>query len=216
MSAWLYDSVEYEDGIVGTLFCDAESDIPSSITALNLPLKKMSMCRVIGSGNTYQLNSAGTWVLQPKGNSVSLDLTGYYTAAEVDQAIADGIRAFITGDDIPANYDLNDFVAVGHRNCAAVNANSCANRPLGSNQTGGFGVTNSLIYTTSGTTDKVKQEVVYNVTGNNLARNRTFWRYYSSAGWSDWYEVTTTVVTLQQLNNLQQPSLLMGTQPDTE
>lgn len=198
MSAYLADYAMWpnQNGIVGKVYCDTAADLPTTTQFSDFgTLTVSTKAYIISTGQVYMLNGSGTWVLQPSENSVALDLSGYYTSAQVEQAITDGIRAFIAGDDIPANYDLNDFVNVGHRNCSAVNAQTCANRPLGT-QNGGFGVTNTLIYTTSGSADRVKQELVYNVTGSNIARNRTFIRYNSSSGWSDWYEVTTTVVTI--------------------
>ena len=220
MSAWLYDSVEYEDGIVGTLFADADSDIPSSITALNLPLKKMSMCRVIGNGNTYQLNSAGTWVLQPRASSVSLDLTGYYTSAQVDSAIASALSGYYTSvqvdsaiasalsnyytssqvnDAISANNigtagssgeDLNNFTSVGHRYWSTTNASSLANRPLGPSQTGAVSAQNFPIGVDT-QSPRVLQMVIYNV-NTGASQNRIFLRFLSSSGWSGWFEQTIT------------------------
>lgn len=199
MSAYLADYAPWpaQNGIVGKVYCDNVSDLPA---ATDFPeygtLVLSSKAYIVPTGDVYMMDSTGAWYLQPRENSVALDLSGYYTSAEVETAITDAIRAFIVGDTIPANYDLNDFVTVGHKNCAATIANSCANRPLGMNQTGGFGVTNSLIYTAEGTTDKVRQDLIYNVTGNNLAKNRAFWRIYSSAGWSPWFEDDKTEVVL--------------------
>ena len=204
MGSWIVSSENKGNTVVGSglvanilavLRSDAEADLPTTNAFSGYVLYKGSTCHCVLESTDWMLDSTGTWRKQISDNSVSIDLTGYYTSAQVDQAIADALRAFIAGDDIPANYDLNDFVTVGHRNCSAVNAQTCSNRPLGT-QNGGFGVTNTIIYSTSGSADRVKQELVYNVTGSNIARNRTFWRYNSSAGWSDWYEVTTSVVTI--------------------
>ena len=199
MSAYLADYAPWsnQNGIVGKIYCDAVSDLPAQNAFPEYgTLVMSSKAYIVPTGDVYMMDSSGSWYLQPRENSVALDLSGYYTSAEVEQAITDAIRAFVVGDTIPANYDLNDFVEVGHKNCAATIANSCQNRPLGMNQTGGFGVTNSLIYTAEGTTDKVRQDLIYNVTGNNLAKNRAFWRIYSSAGWSPWFEDDKTEVVL--------------------
>lgn len=196
MGAYIANYVPWpaQNGIIGQCYADTAADLPA---ASDFPqyglLVATSTCHCIAEDITYQMDGSGAW--HPKNTGVSLDLSGYYTSAEVDAAISAAIRASIVGSDIPANYDLNLFVDVGHKNCTAVNAQSCAHRPLGT-QNGGFGVTNTLIYTAEGSADRVRQELIYNVTGQNVARNRTFWRYLSSAGWSDWYEVTTTVVVI--------------------
>lgn len=198
MSAKLINYVDWpaENGIIAHCCCDTAAELPAVNAFSSIgTLVATSTCKVINESATYQLNTQGVWKKKTDATSVALDLTGYYTSSEVDAAITAAIRASVVGSDIPANFDLDTFVDVGHKNCSAVNAQSCAHRPLGT-QNGGFGVTNSLIYTTDGSADRVRQEVIYNVTGQNVARNRTFWRYLSSAGWSDWYEVTTSVVVV--------------------
>ena len=173
------------------VYCDTQADLPGA-DDFTCHMMLGSRAEVM-DGTVWRMKSDGTWEQQPAPNTTQLDLSGYYTAAQADAAIAAAIRANIVGTDIPANYDLDLFVDVGHKNCTAVNAQTCANRPLGA-QNGGFGVTNSLIYTAAGSADRVRQELIYNVTGSNVARNRTFWRYLSSAGWSGWYEVTTAAL----------------------
>lgn len=204
MSYWVKDYTKFNDvtidgttynGIVGHCLADTASDLPPRIQGTKALLIG-SECEIVSTGDKYTMDTYGNWHLQPRETSVALDLSGYYTSAEVEQAISDAIRAFIVGDTIQANYDLNNFTTVGHMNCAATIANSCANRPLGMNQTGGFGVTNTLIYSADGTTDKVRQDLIYNVTGSNLAKNRAFWRIYSSAGWSPWFEDDKTEVVI--------------------
>lgn len=193
-----WDGVQDVSGTVGVIaqcFGDTEADKPARGAFTGYTLLAQSTFHAIAEGTDWMMDTSGTWHKQPDAHTTQLDLSGYYTSAEVDAAISAAIRASVVGSDIPANYDLDTFVDVGHKNCSAVNAQSCAHRPLG-NQNGGFGVTNTLIYTAEGSADRVRQELIYNVTGQNVARNRTFWRYLSSAGWSDWYEVNTTVVVL--------------------
>lgn len=193
-----WDGVQDVSGTVGAIaqcFGDTEADKPARGDFTGYTLLAQSTFHAIAEGTDWMMDTSGTWHKQPDAHTTQLDLSGYYTSAEVDAAISAAIRSSAVGSDIPANYDLDTFVDVGHKNCSAVNAQSCAHRPLG-NQNGGFGVTNTLIYTAEGSADRVRQELIYNVTGQNVARNRTFWRYLSSAGWSDWYEVNTTVVVL--------------------
>ena len=76
MSAWLFESTPYNNGIVATIWGDTDSDLPS-VTAFDEPLKEMSIFKSIETGTKYILNSQGVWKAQP-----TTDLSRYITVGE--------------------------------------------------------------------------------------------------------------------------------------
>ena len=67
------------------LFIDSDDDLVGLSYFDTIKLLQGSTAEDISTGDTYMMKSDGTWVLQPKSNQ--LDLTGYYTSAEVDNLI---------------------------------------------------------------------------------------------------------------------------------
>ena len=92
------------------------------------------------------------------------------------------------GDELPANSDLDTLISPGKWYCAATNANSCANRPLGTT-TGGFGVKVETYFSNN----RFVMTFIYNV-ATGSTQNRIFKRIYSSAGWSNWFELAMTEI----------------------
>lgn len=114
--------------IVGTkqnLIIDAVVDTPADLPAANALDPYIIVCpstiRCV-SGESYMMNSLGNWILQPSGTSVSLDLSGYFTADQSDaryQRIGTGTT--ITNTDC-------DTLAVGRfRNSGT--SHGCTNLP---------------------------------------------------------------------------------------
>lgn len=94
MSAKLINYVEWpaENGIIGQCCCDTAAELPAVNAFSSLgTLVATSTCRVINESATYQLNTQGVWKKKTDATSVALDLTGYYSSAETDAAIAAAI-----------------------------------------------------------------------------------------------------------------------------
>lgn len=91
MSVMILDMIaEYTDRTTGNrqiraqLIADTVTDLPSNSTALTYLLG--SYARVIDTGKEYYIDSSGTWIEQP--SEISLNLSGYYTAAQTDSLLA--------------------------------------------------------------------------------------------------------------------------------
>lgn len=220
MSAYLADFAPWPDqnGIVGKIYCDSVSDLPATNDFPDYgTLVLSSKSYIVPTGDVYMMDGAGTWHLQPRENSVSLDLSGYYTSAEVDSAISSALSGYYTAAQVnsvigialsdyytsaqvdeaisasnigtagAADENLNNFTEIGHRYWSASNANTLANRPLGT-QPGAFSAQNFPIGIDT-QNPRVLQMGVYNVV-SGVAQNRIFLRFLSSSGWSGWYETT--------------------------
>lgn len=106
----------------------------------------------------------------------------------VQTTVTGVITALMTaGKTLEANSDLNNETGIGHFQCAATNANSCANRPLGT-QTGGFGGFNIPLFG-----ERLLQFFAYN-TISGQASGRLFMRFLYSSGWTLWKEFTMTEI----------------------
>lgn len=68
------------------LFIDSAADLSSLTHFDSVKLLQGSTAEDISTGDLYTMKSDGTWVQQPAG--ITLDLTGYYTAAETDTLLA--------------------------------------------------------------------------------------------------------------------------------
>ena len=84
MSAWIFESAPYEDGIIATIWADTDEDLPGVNDFTEGTLKKMSICKIIANGRKYQLDSTGTWQLQP-----ITDLSQYGTKEWFNEALFD-------------------------------------------------------------------------------------------------------------------------------
>lgn len=195
MSWWMqkYSGVQDVSGTTGVIaecYADTESDIGTRTDFSGFTLLASSTCHVIDDGSDWMLDTAGTWHKQPDQHTTQLDLSGYYTKSEVDAAVAAAsIAALGSGSELPANSDLDTLLSAGSWYCAATNANTCANRPLGTT-TGGFGVKN-LVYFGD---NRIVQLLVYNVI-SGTAFNRFFVRVYRSTGWGAWDEISKVPVS---------------------
>lgn len=92
MSWWIKDHIAVNEDETQQL-CSIEADTQSSLPAVDQSatagfiIVRGSVALVLDTGDTYKLNSGGTWVQQPSG--VQLDLTGYATT----QQLTDGLEA---------------------------------------------------------------------------------------------------------------------------
>lgn len=202
MSWWIQDHIAVNEDETQQL-CSIEADTQSSIPAADQTatagfiIVRGSIALVLDTGDTYKLNSSGTWVKQPSG--VQLDLTGYATAQELTDGLAAKVdittytagqaaqdneiatKATIEdiygiGVSIPSNSDLNNYRTGG--NYYVVNnaiASTIANIPVTGS---GF----RLIVRTMNTSSYSRQEF-YKVNQPEIMYVRTY-----NGTWSAWYK----------------------------
>ena len=101
MSYWFKDyevlgtvtisGVDYQS-VVGVLYADTSADLPPRLVG-SRALAISSTCTDVSTGDKYMMDTYGNWNLQPTSTSVSLDLSGYYTSAEVDAAITAAVNS---------------------------------------------------------------------------------------------------------------------------
>ena len=84
--------------VIGLVICDDVSDLPAYNDFSGFALKMGSKAEIIADGSRYRMDSTGTWIQQPEG--VTLDLTGYYTSAEVDAAINTALASYTNTSDM--------------------------------------------------------------------------------------------------------------------
>ena len=146
------------------------------------------------------MDSGGTWRLQPSPTTTQLDLSGYYTSAETDTAIATALNTEMTtvfdtrylrigtGTAVPDGTDFNSLTVGKFR--STNNNNGCTNMP--SEASGRpFIVLVENMYGTQ----RLKQTLWL---GQSGFTDRFYWRIQTSNNsWTgvDWYKVTGTVAT---------------------
>lgn len=76
--------------VIGHVVCDTVADLPTydAYQSDGVTLRMGSKAEIIADGSIYKLDSSGTWVLQPADAQIALDLSGYYTSAQVDSLLA--------------------------------------------------------------------------------------------------------------------------------
>lgn len=204
--------------VLATVLCDAQADLPGADDFPGFHLIIGTKAEVM-DGTLWRMLSSGTWQQQPAPHTVQLDLSGYYTSAEVDSAISSALSGYYTAVQVDseiasalssyytsaqvdaaiaannlgtagsANENLNDFTEIGHKYWSASNASTLSNRPLGT-QSGAFSAQNFPIGIDP-QNPRVLQMGIYNVV-SGVAQNRIFLRILSSSGWSGWFENTMT------------------------
>lgn len=156
MGWWVKDHIAVNDDETKQL-CSIEADAQASLPAADQSgtagfiIVRGSSALVLATGDTYIMNSAGTWVQQPSG--VQLDLTGYattqdlnnglagkvdtttYTAGQAAQDAVIGTKVssadvFGAGTLIPDNADLNDYTTGGKYYGGNSAGNSVLNLPV--------------------------------------------------------------------------------------
>ena len=96
MSFWYYtfdgvQDVSGDVGGIGVCYADKETDIGSRTAFTGKVLLGGSTCHAIAEGSDWMLDSSGVWHKQPDPHTTQLDISGYYTSAETDTAIASAI-----------------------------------------------------------------------------------------------------------------------------
>lgn len=96
--------------IIATIYCDTQADLPAANAYTGYSLSLGSKAKVASDGTEWMIDSSGTWHQQPSG--VSLDLTGYYTSAQVD-TIVNGLQPLLTFDSTPTVSSTNPVTSGG-------------------------------------------------------------------------------------------------------
>ena len=78
------------------IYGDTAGDLPAQNDYTGYTIYMGSTFKDISTGDKYEIDSAGNWHLQPSDHTTILDLSGYYTSAEVDSAIASALTAYST------------------------------------------------------------------------------------------------------------------------
>lgn len=139
MSFWYYtfdgvQDVSGDVGGIGVCYADKEADIGTRTAFTGKVLLGGSTCHAIAEGSDWMLDSAGVWHKQPDPHTTQLDLSGYYTKAEVDAAIAAAeaaasIASLSRGESIPAGANLDTYTTAGRYYCTSGNSASVTNKP---------------------------------------------------------------------------------------
>lgn len=190
MSCKMINYVEWpaESGIIAQLCCDTSAELPNVNDFSTFgTLVATSTCRAIDESVTYQLNTHGVWKKKTDATSVALDLTDYYTQAEIDALIANRYSlAIVTGSGIPNGTNLDNWTQIGRfQNSNA--SNGCTNTP--ENRTNPFWLINERTYTTG----RVKQTYYM---GQSSNFHIFYWRvqYNNNLDWSSWAKFEGVIV----------------------
>lgn len=184
--------------IIAVVFCDTAADLPAAnyFAGFNLYQGSTAECM---TGEKYRINSAGTWILQPAGSSVSLDLTNYYTIPQADSTFTTPAQVdnFLQGyvgycmpidftyfKQIPDSTDLDTVEIVGTYYKSS-NINTLSNIPAG--------VSSSFKMIVENTLSSIRQkQTIYPLTQATAAN--IYWRIKTASGWQPWYVLTGTLV----------------------
>lgn len=96
--------------IICHVLCDSQSDLPAATAVSGYLMALGTTAECADDGTKWMMDSAGTWHPQPSG--VSLDLTGYYTSAQVDALVA-GLQPMLTFDAAPTSMSTNPVTSGG-------------------------------------------------------------------------------------------------------
>lgn len=96
--------------VLGHVICDTVADLPAPTDFTGQVLVMGSWADIIQTGDSYKMHSDGTWELQPAPTTTQLDLSGYYTSAEVDSAISTALSAYTNTTDM--NNAINTAIMV--------------------------------------------------------------------------------------------------------
>lgn len=177
LSQTLGEIVGTEQEIVVDIIIDTPSDLPAQNALSPYKIVCPSTARCV-SGERYMMNSSGSWIQQPDTH-LSLDLTGYYTQAEIDTLLANRYSlAIVTGSGIPNGTNLNNWTQIGRFQNSNAN-NGCTNTP--ENRTNPFWLINERTYTTG----RIRQ--IYYM-GQQSNFHIFYWRvqYNAALDWSQW------------------------------
>lgn len=197
--------------VIGLVICDDVSDLPAYNDFSGFELKMGSKAEIIADGSRYRMDSTGTWIQQPEG--VTLDLTGYYTSAEVDAAINTALASYTNTSDMntaintaimstqyinrgtelsSSGEDLNTITIPG-RYFTSAYANLMTNMP---SNFSGLAFTMIVEYTTTTTGNRIRQ-TIYPAAAPSNTPVPHFWQRImtGSSVWRDWVDFQGTILT---------------------
>lgn len=198
LSQTLGEIVGSEQEIVVDIIIDTPLDLPAQNALSPYKIVCPSTARCV-SGERFMMRSNGSWVQQPDTH-LALDLTGYYTIAQTDSAIASAVLSFQntadnrykrigTGETVADGTNLDKLTQPGKYRNANAN-NGCSNMP---SEVAGRPFTVDVENTYS--SSRSRQTLWL---GQSGFIDRFYWRtQYTSGGvavWSSWYKVTGTAV----------------------
>lgn len=188
---------------------DTAADLPAQNDLAPFTIVCPSTARTV-DGERYMMNSAGTWVLQPSG--VSLDLTGYYTAAEVDAAINTALASYTNtsdmntaintaimstqyinrGTELDQNGEDLDTITTPGRYFTGAYANMMTNLP---SNFAGLALVMVVDYTTTTTGNRCRQTLYPAAAPSNIPVPHFWQRYMTGTGvWRAWVDFAGTVL----------------------
>ena len=203
MSSFLKEAVQvgsFSSGdadIFGVVICDTQSDLPAQNHFTGYSLFMGSVAEVVEDGTKWKMNSSGTWKQQPADASVALDLSGYYTSAQVDAAINTAIMStqYINrGTEIGADgADLDTLETAGKYFCSAY-ATACTNLP---SDFSGLAFTLKVEHMTTTTGNRLRQILMPAAAPSNVPIPKIWIRYKTGSGtgtWRAWCSFTGVVL----------------------
>ncbi len=129
--------------ILGTLYCDTVSDLPTPNAFTGFTLSMGFRGVVINDNSVHRLNSTGQWVQIVAGNST-------YTRAEID-TIVNGINS----DILSAQTQIDFAINTGAKNCLLLNQSSSTSLGIDWTVDAITGIVTAT--RTSGTSDSTKK-----------------------------------------------------------
>ena len=204
MSAILIDAEPvgtYTSGVqncVGVVYCDTQADLPGA-DDFSCHLMLGSRAEVM-DGTVWRMKSDGTWEQQPAPNTTQLDLSGYYTTAQVD-ALDAGLQSQIDltyklntstvlADPDPDNgvyADLWDTTLPFGTYLRSSNVSNVQHLPTGF--TGGF-----KVVIERGLTNARRVLTLFKVSGTGTVGDEFYRCILGTGGTGTWYKYSGTAV----------------------
>ena len=197
--------------VIGQVVCDTVADLPTydAFQTDGVTLRMGSRAEVIADGSIYKMDSTGTWVQQPSPTTTQLDLSGYYTSAQVDSLLSSysntsDMNTAINTAIMSTQYinrgtelsssgeDLNDITTPG-RYFTSAYANMMTNMP---SNFSGLAFTMIVEYTTTTTGNRIRQ-TIYPAAAPSNTPVPHFWQRImtGSSVWRDWVDFQGTILT---------------------
>ena len=183
---------------VGLVYCDTQTDLPGA-DDFTCHLMLGSKAEVM-DGTVWRMKSDGTWEQQPAPNTTQLDLSGYYTTAQVD-ALDAGLQSQIDltyklntstvlADPDPDNgvyADLWDTTLPFGTYLRSSNVSNVQHLPTGF--TGGF-----KVIIERGLTNARRVLTLFKVSGTGSVGDEFYRCILGTGGTGTWYKYTGTAV----------------------
>lgn len=183
---------------VGIVYCDTQADLPAP-DDFTCHLMLGSRAEVM-DGTVWRMKSDGTWEQQPAPNTTQLDLSGYYTTAQVD-ALTAGQQSQIDltyklntssvlEDPDPANGQYANLFDTTLPFGTYIRSSDVANvQNLPTGFTGGF-----KVIIERGLTNARRVLTLFKISGTGSVGNEFYRCILGSGGTGTWYKYTGTAV----------------------